>query len=76
MDAATSDSSEAPACDALFELLDECTDEPARMAVITTGDFAMGCDQKVEVGACDDDEFPVHQVQLSTFAIDIFEVTV
>ncbi|MGH1341334.1 MAG: SUMF1/EgtB/PvdO family nonheme iron enzyme [Nannocystales bacterium] len=75
-DAATGDSSEAPACDALFEFLDECTDEPAGMAVVANGDFEMGCDQKVEVGACDDDEFPVHQVQLTTFAIDMFEVTV
>ncbi len=46
------------------------------MVLIRGSTFDMGCDQAVEEASCDQDEFPVHAVELSSYAIDVTEVTV
>ena len=51
-------------------------DLPDGMVLILGSTFDMGCDQSVEETSCDLDEFPVHAVELSSYAIDITEVTV
>lgn len=63
-------------CELLFELGDDCTDAPIDMAVFDSNVFDMGCDIAVEQPACMPDELPVHAVELSTYAIDMTEVTV
>lgn len=42
---------------------------------ITSGSFKMGCDRETE-GSCPEDAVPVHEVELSTYVMDKFEVSV
>ncbi len=44
------------------------------MVEIPAGAFMMGCNSSVD-GDCYSDEYPYHQVTLSAFYIDIYEVT-
>ena len=49
---------------------------PEGMVLIPATEYMMGCDPEHNGGyGCPDDELPQHQVSLSAFAIDIFEVT-
>ncbi len=50
----------------------DCIDN---FAVIPGGKFIMGCDPERE-GSCEEDNKPVHEVEISPFHIDKFEVTV
>jgi len=44
------------------------------LVLVPGGDFTMGCDPATDT-ACDDDEYPIHPVTLSSFYIDRFETT-
>ena len=47
---------------------------PVSMVLIPGGEFAMGCHE--ETGeSCDSDELPVHNVYVSPFYMDVYEVT-
>lgn len=72
----TTDTTGEAVCEGRFDLPGECTDSPTGMAVVEMGTFEMGCDQLVEMGACESDEFPVHTVSLGAFAIDLVEVDI
>jgi formylglycine-generating enzyme required for sulfatase activity len=47
---------------------------PIEMVYIAEGTFTMGCTAD-QIGACDNDEIPVHQVTLNAFYIGKYEVT-
>lgn len=82
---ADSGSSESgtPACDVLADTCDggtlcdgqACVDPPDGSVAVPGGAFMMGCNDAVDT-ACEDDEYPYHEVTLSSFAIDQTEVTV
>jgi formylglycine-generating enzyme required for sulfatase activity len=72
-----------PACDVLADDCAEgtlcdgqaCVAPPDGMVAVPGGPFMMGCNDDVD-GDCGDDEYPYHEVTLSSFAIDETEVTV
>lgn len=72
----------APACDVLDDtcpdgtLCDghECVEPPDGMVAVGGGAFMMGCNEALDI-ECADDEYPYHEVTLSSFAIDQTEVT-
>jgi formylglycine-generating enzyme required for sulfatase activity len=51
-----------------------CTAPPEGMVAVPAGPFMMGCNEQVDT-QCLDDEYPYHEVTLSSFAIDRTEVT-
>ena len=53
------------------EVLRDCPTCP-ELVVIPAGRFRMGC---VSGRACEDDERPVHEVEVSSFALGVYEVT-
>ena len=48
--------------------------ENQAMVYVPAGPFMMGCNEAID-GDCDEDEKPYHQVQLSAFLIDRYEVS-
>ncbi len=71
-----------PACDPLDDscgkglICDgaECVAPAEDMVAVPGGPFMMGCNEEVD-DQCNDDEYPYHEVLLSSFAIDRNEVT-
>lgn len=72
----------APACDLLDDSCPDgmlcdgsaCVEPPEGMVAVGGGPFMMGCNEALDVD-CIDDEYPFHEVTLSSFAIDQTEVT-
>lgn|GEM_PF-1330432 len=48
---------------------------PGEMVEVPAGPFMMGCNTAVD-DACDEDEYPYHQVTLSAYTIGKYEVTI
>lgn len=53
---------------------ENCVDPPTGAVAVPGGAFMMGCNEAADV-ACEDDEYPYHEVTLSSYAIDATEVT-
>lgn len=51
-----------------------CVSPPADAVAVPGGPFMMGCNEDLDA-SCGDDEYPYHEVVLSSFAIDQTEVT-
>ncbi|MGH1346511.1 MAG: SUMF1/EgtB/PvdO family nonheme iron enzyme [Nannocystales bacterium] len=63
----------APCPESQYCVRGTCQDPPANMVAVPGGPFMMGCSDSDPL--CDDDESPYHEVTLSPFAIDRYEVT-
>ncbi len=59
--------------DADDDVDDDADDDTAETVLVSAGNFWMGCEP--EDTDCDSDESPRHQVNLSAYYIDVFEVT-
>ncbi len=78
----SSSSTGEPSCDAVDDGCPdemycngtECVAPPTGAVVVAGGPFQMGCREKIDAN-CRPDEYPYHDVVLSSFAIDRTEVT-
>jgi len=63
-----------PCADGEYCVDQVCLDPPEGFVAVPSGAFMMGCNEALDA-ACEDNEYPYHEVTLSAFAIGRTEVT-